>query len=243
MQRTNPQRAIFLFVRQPEAGRVKTRLARTVGEEQAANIYQILAEDVAAELKRAAARDAGLALYLYATPVHQIGKVALWLNDGKPPILDAIPQPEGGLDHRLAHAVAQGFSSAIGAQQVYLIGTDCPEVTVESLDQASRILAEKDAVIGRAQDGGFYLLGLSKEASLAFYGVEYSTEQTADQLVRNLEEAGLEVDQDSLPLLRDIDTEEDLYALSDETRQRLADRALHRQVFIDLFESAEWMEA
>src|SRR5690606_5645565 len=74
--------------------------------------------------------------------------------------LEYVEQSSGDLGARMAHAVEDGLCH--GASRVVLIGCDCPEIESRHLDAAFAALADHDAVVGAAQDGGYYLIGLTQ---------------------------------------------------------------------------------
>ena len=209
---------VFFFVRWPEPGAVKTRLAESIGDEAAANLYRVMAEEQVSRLR--AGSPGVYTLLLYGTPVEKIRQIVLWLNDGSQPITDAMPQPDVPLARRLEHAMEWGFGK-LKAERIAFVGSDCPDITPEIIARAFALLETQDAVIGRADDGGFYLLALRKPLPGLFDGVTYSTASTGDQLLRALQTKGATLDDGSLPRLRDVDRLEDYQALPEATRARL----------------------
>jgi rSAM/selenodomain-associated transferase 1 len=210
---------VFFFVRWPEPGAVKTRLAESIGDEGAANLYRVMAEE---QVSRLRAGSTGVyTLILYGTPVEKIRQVVLWLNDGSQPFTDAMPQPDAPLARRLEHAMEWGFGK-LKAERVAFVGSDCPDITPEIIARAFALLETQDAAVGRADDGGFYLLALRKGEPGLFDAVTYSTDSTGDQLVKALQTKGATTDDGSLPRLRDVDRLEDYRALTEATRARLA---------------------
>ena len=140
---------LLLFIKNPRLGYVKTRLAASVGNEAALQIYHILLEKT---------REAAL------------GSEAerwLWYSDEIPEnddwsanLFNKKLQPGGDLGNRMSGAFNAAFEA--GAQKVVIIGSDCPEVTGELLEEAFDQLASNDVVIGPTFDGGYYLLGMSQ---------------------------------------------------------------------------------
>jgi rSAM/selenodomain-associated transferase 1 len=216
-------RLVYLFLRYPESGLVKTRLAETLGPERAAELYRVMVEDLV-ECLRPLAGEPGWRLLLYATPVQKLRDVVLWLNPGAPPILDAMPQPDAALGERLAHAMHWGFGR-LRAEQVFFIGSDCPELGPEHLRTASHLLGSHDAVVGRADDGGFTLLGLRRPAPELFESLAYSRSDTCNQLLQRLGELQFACESQTLPVMADVDRESDLAALPAAVRERLRARA------------------
>lgn len=229
------KRVLLFFVRWPEPGAVKSRIAASIGDEEAARLYQVIAEDQMESL-RAGVRDGVYTMWIYGTPVERLGRLVYWLNEGKTPVIDALPQPGGSLADRLEHALERGFG-ALGADQVFFAGSDCPALSANHVSEAAGLLERNDAVMGRARDGGFYLLGLGKKFAGVFRGVEYSSHSTADELATALRALGASLDDSSLPVLNDVDELEDVKTMPREIIERLRDRALLKQIRIDSLEN------
>lgn len=192
---------VLLFLKVPEPGRVKTRLAAELGEAEAVAIYRRLAE------RQLAAVPAEWPVQIHFAPVDGEAAMVAWL--GRAPGRSFRPQADGGLGERLARATEQAFAE--GAQAVLLIGGDCPGLDEPLLCQAARVLADHDAVLGPAQDGGYYLLGL-KGAGDVFADVRWSTAVVAEQTRAHLRRHGWCWAE--LPVLRDVDTAADWRAVA-----------------------------
>ncbi|MBV9774906.1 MAG: TIGR04282 family arsenosugar biosynthesis glycosyltransferase [Gemmatimonadetes bacterium] len=186
-----------MFVRAPEAGRVKTRLAAEVGAEAALRVYVRLAEHALAE-----ARAAGAAVRVHFTPAGAEAAVRGWL--GGP--ADYLPQAEGDLGERLERAFAEAF--AAGFRRVVVIGSDLPELSAEVLRRAAVLLDGYAAVLGPARDGGYYLLGLRAPLPEVFRGIPWSTDAVLARTLDRLRAAGIEPA--LLETLGDVDEAADL---------------------------------
>jgi glycosyltransferase A (GT-A) superfamily protein (DUF2064 family) len=121
-----------------------------------------------------------------------------------------VPQRAGGLDERLAGA----FAAATGP--AFLVGMDTPQVTPALIEASASALAgpEVDAVLGRAEDGGYWAIGLVRPDERAFRGVPMSVETTGEAQRARLDELGLRTEE--LPVLRDVDFFEDARAVASE---------------------------
>ena len=115
-------------------------------------------------------------------------------------------QQGNDLGERLDHAVSKAFAD--GYRSVVVIGTDCLELNEQILQQAFLALNENDAVIGPAKDGGYYLLGVNHHISALFQNKDWSTETVFADTVKDFET--LKIPFVTLPLLSDVDREEDL---------------------------------
>lgn len=192
------RRCVLYFVKYPEPGKVKTRLAATVGAERAAAIYRTLAERVLRRLPEAEE------VVVMIDPPEQAGPIAEWLGKVRPH-LRYLTQASGDLGVRLAHAFDTAFASGFDA--VAAIGTDCVELGPEHFTEAWAALATHDAALGPAVDGGYYLLALRAPHPELFHGIAWSTDIVRSQTLDRAARVGLRVH--LLPMLHDVDTEAD----------------------------------
>ena len=188
------RKLLMIFVKNRQAGKVKTRLAKTVGDDKALEIYDKLKShtiDVAAEVD--AERE-------------------IWYSDfvGEEQFEDEVFQEKvqigDGLGVRMKSAFEEGFNN--GADNVVIIGSDCISITPSHIRGAFASLNNYDAVIGPAKDGGYYLLGLSKMIPELFENINWSTESVFDQTLEALRNN--KNSYQLLEMLNDIDTESDL---------------------------------
>lgn len=193
---------VIVFARAPERGKVKTRLAATLGDDAALALYTRLGARVIASLIHHSARHFDVVVAF--TPAHREADVRAWA-----PGADAyVPQCEGDLTAKLSHATRAAFEA--GASSVVLVGTDCLALDGARVDLALDALDRCDAALGAAHDGGYYLLAVSREMPL-FEGVPWSTEAVAEVTRDRLRAAGATWAE--LPVERDVDTADDLAAL------------------------------
>lgn len=189
--------AVLVFVRAPEAGRVKTRLAADVGDDAALRVYVRLAEHALTE-----ARASGAAVRVLFTPAEAGGAVRRWLGGDA----DYLAQAEGDLGTRMRRAFEDAF--AAGFRRVVVVGSDLPDLSAGLLRRALASLEARDAVVGPARDGGYYLLGLRRVVPEVFRGIAWSTPAVLDETVERLRRAGIEPV--FLEPLSDVDRVEDL---------------------------------
>lgn len=185
---------LLIFIRNPVLGKVKTRLARTVGEEEALRIYQILLKKT-----RAAAQECQVERWLFYSD--NVDSQDQWPAD----IFQKYLQHNGDLGERMQAAFQQAFD--IGAEKVVIIGSDCPELSGQGLQQAFDQLDRADFVIGPVPDGGYYLLGMKTLEPAVFHGIEWSTETVRETTIKKINGVGKSVA--LLPMLSDVDTEAD----------------------------------
>lgn len=192
-------RRVCVFCKWPKPGQVKTRLAAGLGPdgaEKAAEIYRAM---VPATLDIVRASTGEEHVY-HAPPGPEFQhRFAEWLG----PDLHYHSQSKGDLGARLLAAFQPDVFTIV-------IGTDCPDLTQEHLDEAFYRLGHADVVLGPAFDGGYYLLGAKMPHPALFQNMPWSTDAVFAETLRRCEAAGLKVER--LPTLNDLDTIEDLPA-------------------------------
>jgi rSAM/selenodomain-associated transferase 1 len=188
---------LLIFIKNPRLGHVKTRLARTMGDEAALKAYQLLLEKT-----RLAALGAPFRRLLFYS--EQINTEDAWDTS----LFEKRVQTEGDLGARMQHAFEQAFE--LGAEKVAIIGSDCPELTPAILQSAFDLLDQHDFVLGPTPDGGYYFLGMKQMESAVFQDIAWSTEHVLAQTVAVI--AAHQKTHVLLPVLSDIDTEADWQA-------------------------------
>lgn len=191
---------LLIFIRNPVLGKVKTRLAHTLGQEEALRIYLILLEKT---------RDAALACpaerWLFYSD--EVDKQDPWPSDR----FQKYVQHTGDLGERMEAAFQQAFDT--GAEKVVIIGSDCPALSGSVLLNAFEWLETTDFVLGPVPDGGYYLLGMKSPESSVFHGIAWSTETVRETTINKIQSAGKSVA--LLPMLSDVDTEADWTAFNE----------------------------
>jgi len=163
--------AILYFVKYPTPGKVKTRLAQTIGEDKAADLYRQLAQDNFYILRECKNTD----LIVVFDPPEDQEKVHQWLFWGD----RYVPQSGIGLGHRLTHAFQWAFGQ--GYKRVAAYGSDTLRLTTIIVEQGFIALQDADVVIGPAKDGGYYLIGTSSSQPELFEGMKWSTSEVLSQ--------------------------------------------------------------
>ncbi|QQE65186.1 hypothetical protein GFS31_18720 [Leptolyngbya sp. BL0902] len=198
---------VLVLARYPTPGQAKTRLIPALGPAGAAHLYQRLAEGMIAQVR---AMDAAVDIALWYCGASEAA-MRTWLGDG----LIYCSQPEGDLGYRLTTAVDWAFAQGYGI--VLVSGTDCPGLDAALLNQSLATLANgADLVLGPAQDGGYYLLGLTAPQPELFQDIAWSTSAVLAQTVAQAQR--LHLTPTYLPTLTDIDTPEDLAHLPSSLR-------------------------
>jgi rSAM/selenodomain-associated transferase 1 len=182
-----PVARVALFTRWPEPGKAKTRLIPALGADGAAALHQRLTERAVATV-----RASGLPLEVRST-----GAAPSAFRDWLGRDVAVVDQGDGDLGARLARAAAE--------PPVLLLGADVPDVSPALLQAAAAALADHPLVIGPAEDGGYWLLGLAEPMPQLFGGVAWGTDTVfAETLARAPVAPAL------LPMLADLDRPEDL---------------------------------
>lgn len=191
----NGKNVLLIFVKNPEPGKVKTRLAGTIGDKNAYKIYLKLLEHTMRE-----ASQTGVDKQVWYSSFTDEDDFFDNIQFSK------YKQEGANLGKRMKHAFKQAFES--GYKQVVIIGSDCPGITKEIIEDAFAKLRTHDLIIGPSKDGGYYLLGMRKLYSGLFSDVSWSTHLVLEQTLNKAK--ALELAIFELPVLNDIDTEEDL---------------------------------
>jgi hypothetical protein len=200
---------LVVFLKHPQAGQVKTRLAAAIGPRAAADLYRVLAEQV---LEATTPLPGDYERLVFFDPPESLPAMREWL-----PGVRLMAQSGLDLGARLTDAFTRSF--ARGAERVAIVGTDAPGVSRATVREALSALDESDVAIGPAADGGYYLIALRVPRPELFAGIDWSTPSVREQTLARAAVAGLSARQ--LPLVRDVDTIEDLRAEWPDVRRLL----------------------
>lgn len=160
---------LIIFAKAPVMGHAKTRLAADIGPVHAKRIYRAMMSRTIRSV-RSPKWDTRLAV----TPAHWVGRVKEW--DGTP----QYHQTSGSLSPRLAQAFACKGPTVV-------IGTDSPQIMSHDIHTAFRALKKQDAVLGPADDGGFWLIGLNGPAKRGLFDdIRWSTSQALADMADNI---------------------------------------------------------
>ncbi|TVQ67296.1 MAG: glycosyltransferase [Balneolaceae bacterium] len=190
------ERAVIIFIKNPEKGKVKTRLAKEMGEEKALEIYIRL-----------------LRMTIKNTSGVRNAHLQAWYSDFADPddfidpsLFKKRVQCGGGLGERMRNAFKTVFEE--GYTKAVIIGSDCPYLTSVLIENAFTALEKHTLVVGPALDGGYYLLGMKQLHEELFRDMPWSTRGVLKATLKRAERSGYSVA--LLPELGDIDTKEDL---------------------------------
>lgn len=171
---------LIIFVKYPRPGFVKTRLAKTIGEEKAALLYRLFVEAISERTK-----DISFKRFVFYHPSEEKELVRDWLGNG----FKFYPQKGDTLGERLSNAFR--FTFGRGAQRVIAIGTDSPSIDKTVILNAFEELKDTQCVLGPSLDGGYYLIGLSFFKKGLFEEIRWGTSKVFEQTINRLKEMGL----------------------------------------------------
>jgi rSAM/selenodomain-associated transferase 1 len=186
---------LIVFVKNSIPGKVKTRIAKDIGDEKAMELYNILKAHTA-DISAQADADKWV---FYADYIENND----FFNES---LFDKKLQADAEFGMRMQTAFDEGF--AVGHDKIVLICSDCYELNSDHIREAFRLLDHKEAVLGPAFDGGYYLIGLRKMYSVLFDEKSWSTNSVLSDTIEDLN--SLEISYDMLEPLSDIDLAADI---------------------------------
>ena len=197
---------VVIFAKAPKLGTVKTRLAAGIGAVEACRLYRLWS----AQVIRRISWDSRWQTSIAVSPdveVARVGWGSVWPLD-----IRRIPQGPGDLGARMARV----FQTQLPGPCV-IVGSDIPDLMPRQVEQAFRALGRHDAVFGPADDGGYWLIGVSPRLRrhVRLDGVRWSTEHALEDTIKALgtgKKIALLPDR-----LADIDTVADLRAWREQT--------------------------
>ncbi|HBZ54037.1 MAG TPA: hypothetical protein DEO88_01415 [Syntrophobacteraceae bacterium] len=198
-------RTLIVFLRYPEPGRVKTRLAAGMGAAPAAAFYERLLRRTLGIVADFWENHRDVEIVLFFDPMEREAEVR-WAFPGP---WRFVAQPSGHLGERMRAACDLGSGQA--ERHSVVIGCDIGDLQSADLDDAFRALNHCDAVLGPARDGGFYLIGLARRCDAVFLPASWGGSEVCGRALATLQREGLTV---ALGKERnDIDRVEDLMRL------------------------------
>jgi uncharacterized protein len=191
---------LIIFTRYPEPGTTKTRLIPVLGEVGAANLQKQMTQQTISQVKELQ-KIARVSLEVRFTGGN-LKKMHNWLGND----LLCVSQGEGDLGTRIERSLVNAFNQ--NAEQVIIIGTDCPDLNSQILTTAFQQLEVFNLVLGPALDGGYYLIGLQQPIGELFTNIHWGTAQVLAQTVEIAQNLHLSIGY--LQPLADIDRPEDI---------------------------------
>ncbi len=167
---------LLIFTRNPEFGKVKTRLARDIGHQAALDIYKFLLAHTA---KICTPLDTEKAVY-YS---EEIPNNDLW----NATVFQKKKQIGEDLGERMQNAFAEGFN--LGYSKIIIIGSDLYDIETKDLEQAFKVLNNHEIVIGPAEDGGYYLLGMKQLYPKLFKNKNWGTATVLQDTINELKKS------------------------------------------------------
>ncbi|WP_435254054.1 TIGR04282 family arsenosugar biosynthesis glycosyltransferase [Tenacibaculum sp. A30] len=184
---------LLIFTRNPDLGKVKTRLAKTIGDQAALDIYKFLLEHTKQVTQNLSCDKA--VYYSVKVRENDIWDASVYqkhLQDGN------------DLGIRMHNAFQQAFST--GYEKVVIIGSDLPDLTSEHINVAFEKLNSNDVVMGPAEDGGYYLMGMKKLHANIFQHKDWGTSTVRKDTLNDLQNESVFL----LETLNDVDVFDDI---------------------------------
>lgn len=194
--------ALIIFCRYPEYGRVKTRIAASLGHDFTLGLYKAFLKDI----------------FLIPTAADKI--IAVDCRDDNTDYFSVfgsdcpvVRQKGENLGIRMLNAILGACCA--GYERIVLIGSDAPDLTEELISNAFNSLHNHDAVLGPSKDGGYYLVGFKNGSCQAEYftGIEWSTPAVFQRTVEKINASGKTLS--LMPEWLDIDNSDDLLQFFD----------------------------
>jgi rSAM/selenodomain-associated transferase 1 len=183
---------LIIFVKNIVLGKVKTRLAKTIGNTGAFNIYKQLFDIT---LKESIKVNCTRHIYFSDVIIN-----APWPNDAK------FVQSGSDLGIRMSNAFKHGFEQ--GFEEIILIGSDLPEISQNIINSGFKALVQNKTVFGPALDGGYYLVGMTEFIPDIFLNKRWSQPQLLKETLKEL--TSLKISSGEITPLNDIDNLDDL---------------------------------
>ncbi|WP_223032781.1 TIGR04282 family arsenosugar biosynthesis glycosyltransferase [Hanstruepera marina] len=183
---------VIVFVKNIKLGKVKTRLAKTIGDQEAFEVYKLLVKKT-----EKATQNLLVDTHIYFSDAVIVTK---WPNTYK------TVQKGNDLGERMKNAFKDGFEK--GYKNIVLIGSDLPDISEVIINQAFESLKTHDTVFGPAEDGGYYLVGIKNLNHTIFDNKPWSDSNLLNKTIEELNSSAISIG--LLQTLNDIDTFEDL---------------------------------
>lgn len=187
------KKALIVFTRNPELGKCKTRLAATIGDKSALDVYRFLL-DHTVKITSPLSAD----VYVYYS--EKIREIDIWNTS----IFRKKQQQGLDLGAKMQHAFTEVFG--MGYQKAIIIGSDMYDINTQDLEDAFLTLEHNNFVVGPAQDGGYYLLGMKQLKTSLFKNKKWGTSTVLSDTLKNLTLEKVSI----LPEKNDVDYFEDI---------------------------------
>ena len=189
----NSKNLLIIFTKNPELGKCKTRLAKSIGETAALEVYKKLLQHTA---KVTQDLSADKVVFYNIEPIDQ--------DDFSSTYFSKKTQRGDDLGEKMSNAFQEGFQN--NYEKVVIIGSDLYDLQTRDIDEAFLQLTHNDYVIGPAKDGGYYLLGMKKFTPEVFQEINWSTATVLKETLHILKNKKVAL----LTQKNDIDTIDDI---------------------------------
>ena len=204
--------ALVVMLKVPVTGQVKTRLVPPLTEKDAARLYRCFIQDTFSRVSILHDIDI-IAAYTPKNLKLRVKKIV-------PAGTIIIPQKGKDLGQRLSNIFSELFT--FGYKKIAIIGSDSPDLPSEYIKKSFSLLKGKtEIVIGPAEDGGYYLIAMSRNCKVLFINIPWSTDVVFQKTVERAKKAG--VKSAILPTWYDVDEIENLKALRSNLKASLAE--------------------
>jgi rSAM/selenodomain-associated transferase 1 len=202
---------LIIFVKAPLVGKVKTRLAKKLGESVTLDIYRSMVKDLLQNIKGYSEYKIQLSFW----PVNHLTEMQNWLGKS----WKFLAQCEGHLGEKMLDAFKNAFE--VGSGKVIIIGSDIPTISKQVIHDAFTRMDSYDLVLGPSEDGGYYLIGLKKLHSALFENVSWGSPQVLKETVEIARANKISLS--LLEMRNDIDDYDDLLDLWKDLNQATSD--------------------
>jgi len=196
----NKKKALIVFARLPVEGKVKTRLAKEIGDKNSAILYRVCAEHLFKEVRRIEKHETDL--FLYYSEENDISNIKKWIGED----FYFYAQSGESLGMKMLNAFQQIFEK--GYDRIIIVGTDVPDIDSTLMLNAFDELDKKDFVIGPSHDGGYYLLGMKSLTADLFNDIKWGAERVLTSTLEKLNKTNASYK--LLPKLIDMDMKKDI---------------------------------
>lgn len=197
-------RCIIVFAKEPELGRVKTRLEPIIGKEKCQELYKLFIEEIICKVNEIDVDLRVLAYEAYQIRPRYLKNMAQGYHFFK--------QIGQDLGQKMSNTVEH--IKRINIRKIVIIGTDSPNLPIKFIENAFDALNDNDVVFGPTDDGGYYLLGIKQYHNQLFEGIEWSTDKVLQQSIDKCME--LNFKWHCLEKWYDVDTQKDLERLKND---------------------------
>lgn len=194
------ENSLIVFIKNPEFGKVKTRLSQTLGDEFAYKFYESCVNYTLSEVYKLDKKNVDVNLFFSSLAPES--KIEKWNNEK----FNIYKQNGIDLGERMQNAFKAIFNN--GSKKAIIIGTDLPDISEKLICNSFSLFDRYDVVIGPSNDGGYYLLGMKEYYPQIFDEIKWSTNEVLKSTLDKLSKEKIKTK--IIDELIDIDTKDDL---------------------------------